>query len=298
MLDIPGIQTNVILAPYTTYKIGGPADYFFVATNKENLINVVKEARQNKINYFILGPGANILISDKGFRGLVIKNEARNITFDNHSVTAESGVIIHDLIKITSNKGLSGLEHFAGIPSTVGGAIWQNLHFLSPDRSKTIFIKDIIQNVEILDEENNILKVNKDFFNFGYDYSILHDRNLLVTEVIFSLMPKEKDLIQKQIDDNLEWRSEKQPLLEKFPSCGSVFKKIEGVGAGRLIEKVGLKGYKIGGAKVSEKHANFLVNIGNATAKDVCDLIKLIKEKVFAETGHKLQTEIGFIGEF
>ncbi len=298
MMNIYGLQTNVILAPYTTYKIGGPADYFFIATNKKDLINVVKEARKNKLNYFILGTGANILVSDKGFRGLVIKNEARNITFDNHLAIAESGVTVHDLIKTTSDKGLSGLEHFAGIPSTVGGAIWQNLHFLSPDRSSTVFIENIIDNVEILDEENNIFKVNKDFFNFGYDYSVLHDRNLLVTEVTFSLIPKEKDLIHKRIDDNLKWRNEKQPSLEKFPSCGSVFKKIEGVGAGRLIEKVGLKGYKIGGAEVSEKHANFLVNTGNATAKDVCDLIKLIQEKVFTETRHKLQTEIGFIGEF
>jgi len=298
MLNIPSIQTNVILAPYTTYKIGGPADYFFVATNKEDLINVVKEARKNNIKYFVLGTGANILVSDKGFRGLVIKNETNDVKFNNHLVVAESGMTIHDLIKITSDKCLSGLEHYAGIPSTVGGAIWQNLHFLSPDRSKTVFIEDIIENVEILDEENNILNVNKDFFNFGYDYSILHDRNLLVTEVTFRLITKEKDLIQKQIKENLKWRNEKQPQLEQFPSCGSVFKKIEGVGAGRLIDKAGLKGYKIGGAKVSEKHANFLVNTGNATAQDVCDLIKLIQEKVFTETGHKLQTEIGFVGEF
>src|SRR3989344_4129721 len=298
MLNIPSIQTNVILAPYTTYKIGGPADYFFVATNKEDLINVVKEARKNNIKYFVLGTGANILVSDKGFRGLVIKNETNDVKFNNHLVVAESGMTIHDLIKITSDKCLSGLEHYAGIPSTVGGAIWQNLHFLSPDRSKTVFIEDIIENVEILDEENNILNVNKDFFNFGYDYSILHDRNLLVTEVTFRLTAKEKNLIQKQIEENLKWREKKQPLLEKFPSCGSVFKKIEGVGAGRLIEKVGLKGKRIGNAQISEQHANYIVNTGSATAQDVCDLIRLIQEKVFTETGHKLQTEIGFIGEF
>lgn len=298
MLNIQNIQTNVILAPYTTYKIGGPADYFFVATNKEDLLSAVKDARKNNIKYFILGTGANILVSDKGFRGLVIKNEANNIIFDNHSVVAESGVTIHNLIKITSDKGLSGLEHFAGIPSTVGGAIWQNLHFLSPDRSKTVFIEDIIDSVEILDEENNTFKVRKDFFKFDYDYSILHDRNLLVTEVTFSLIQKQKDVIQRQIEENLKWRNEKQPQLKQFPSCGSVFKKIEGVGAGRLIEKAGLKGYTTGGAKVSEKHANFLVNTGNATAKDMCDLIKLIQEKVFTETGYQLHTEISFIGEF
>jgi UDP-N-acetylmuramate dehydrogenase len=116
--------------------------------------------------------------------------------------------------------------------------------------------------------------------------------------VIFKLEQKDKFLIQKQIEENLKWRSGKQPPLEKFPSCGSVFKKIEGVGAGRLIEKVGLKGYQVGGAKVSEKHANFIVNTGNATANDVCEIIKLIQDKVLAETGYKLETEISFVGEF
>ena len=298
MLNIKNLKTKVILAPYTTYKIGGPADYFFVANTKQDLINSVIEVRKNNIPYFILGSGANILFGDKGFRGLVIKNEANSITFHNNTVIVDSGVVVFDLINATKNKNLSGFEHFAGIPSTIGGALWQNLHFLSPDRTETVFMDSILKSAEILDEDNNICKVDREFFKFGYDYSILHDRKLIVTEATFVLVPKDISLIQKQIEENLEWRNEKQPQLDEFPSCGSVFKKIEGVGAGRLIEKAGLKGYKIGGAQISEKHANYIVNTGRATAFDVLSMISLVKEKVKNDTGYVLEPEISFIGEF
>ena len=205
--------------------------------------------------------------------------------------------MISNLIEEAKNRNLSGLEHFAGIPSTVGGTLWQNLHFLSPDRTETIFIGDILKSSEIMDENGNIQNVNKDFFNFNYDYSILHDRNLLVTEATFNLARRDKELIKNQIEENLKWRNEKQPQLDQFPSCGSVFKKINGIGAGRLIERVGLKGYTIGGAKISEKHANYIVNTGGATAQDVLSLIKIIQDKVETETGHKLQPEVGVVGE-
>ncbi len=298
MLKIKNLQTNIPLAPYTTYKIGGLADYFFIAKTKEDLISAVVEVRKSNIPYFILGSGANILIGDKGFRGLVIKNETNSVSISGNTVTADSGVIVADLIEVTKDKNLSGMEHFAGIPSTIGGALWQNLHFLSPSRKETVFIDSIFNSAEILDENNEIQTVNKDFFKFGYDESILHNRNLLVTEATFTLTPKDKESIQKQIEENLRWRSEKQPQLVEFPSCGSVFKKIEGVGAGRLIEKARLKGYKIGGAQVSEKHANYIVNIGGATARDVSTLISLVKLKVKEDSGYNLELEIKLIGEF
>ena len=298
MINIPRLQKNISLAPLTTYKIGGLADMFVVAKSKEELVNAVIEARENRIPYFILGAGANILVGDKGYRGLVIKNEATNITFANKKVIVDSGVVLSDLIKITLEKNLSGLEHYVGIPSTIGGALWQNLHFLSPDRKTTLFIESVLESAEILDENSNLKVVDRDFFNFGYDYSILHDKNLLVTKVTFSLITRDKSLIKKQIDENLKWRNEKQPQLTDFPSCGSVFKKIEGVGAGRLIEQVGLKGHTIGGAQVSIKHANYIINLGNAKANDVVELIRLIQNKVKSELGYELQPEITFVGEF
>lgn len=298
MFQIQNLEKNVKIAPHTTYKIGGLVDYFVVVKDKDELINAIIRASENKIPYFILGTGANILFGDKGFRGLVIKNKADGVSISDNLVTAESGATLEKLIKITSEKDLSGFEHFAGIPSTVGGALWQNLHFLSPDRTETIFIDSILESAEILDESNNLQKVSKDFFEFGYDTSILHNKDLIVTEATFKLESKEKAVIQKQIGENLKWRTEKHPALENYPSCGSVFKKIENIGAGRLIEQVGLKGYRIGDAQVSEKHAGFIVNTGNATAQDVRNLIKLIQEKVFKETGHNLETEISFVGEF
>lgn len=297
MFNLLGTKTNVVLAPYSTYKIGGKADYFFIAKTKQELIDAVREAIEKSMSYFILGAGANILFSDKGYRGLVIKNEARDIKFDNRQVTAESGAMISRLIESSVKKGLSGLEHFAGIPSTVGGALWQNLHFLSPDRAKTIFIADILECAEVMDENSRVLKVDKNFFNFDYDYSVLHYKNLLVTEATFKLIKQDKEIIRNQIKENLKWRNEKQPQLEQFPSCGSVFKKIEGIGAGRLIEKVGLKGYRIGSAMISEKHANYIVNMGKAKSQDVLSLIKIIQDKVKSETGHELEPEVSFIGE-
>ncbi|MDO8424211.1 MAG: UDP-N-acetylmuramate dehydrogenase [bacterium] len=298
MFNLPGCNKNIPLASYTTYKIGGPADYFFTALNKEDLINALGESKEAGVPAFVLGTGANILIGDKGFRGLVIHNQASTFGFQGRVLVAESGATIAELIEACAEKGLSGLEHFAGIPSTVGGAIRQNLHFLSPDRLSTVYIERVVKESLVL-EEGKSKKVGKDYFQFGYDDSILyHDKNIFVLETTFELESSDRNIIRKQISENLAWRNEKQPQLSEFPSCGSVFKKIEGVGAGRLIEKCGLKGKQIGGAKVSEKHANYIVNTGNATAQDVRKMIALIQEAVFKETGFKLEPEIGFVGEF
>lgn len=297
-MSLNDFQKDVILAPYTTYKIGGKADYFFVAKTKGELTNAIVFARKNNLPYFVLGAGANVLIGDKGYRGLVIKNETKLIAVKDNLVTAESGAMVENLIEIAADNNLSGLEHFAGIPSTVGGAMWQNLHFLSPDRIRTIFIEEVVDSAELLDEESNTIQVGKEFFKFSYDYSILHDRKFIVTEVVFKLRPLSGEKIRSQISENLKWRNDKQPQLHEFPSCGSVFKKIEGIGAGRLIDQVGLKGLVVGGVKVSEKHANYLVNTGEATALNVITLISIIQDKVKSETGYFLEPEIHLIGDF
>ncbi len=298
MLKLVNMEENITLAPYTTYKIGGPADYFFIAKSKDQLVEAVLEARKNQIPYFVLGCGANILIGDKGFRGLVIKNESSSVSIDGTKVVAESGALISELIILTKEQGLSGFEHFAGIPSTVGGALWQNLHFLSPDRQSTLFIDSILVSAEVLTERGILEKVGKDFFKFGYDYSILHEKEIFVTEATFKLTKKYSIEIERQIEANLSWRNQKQPQLIDFPSCGSVFKKIENVGAGRLIDEAGLKGFRVGNAEVSLKHANYIINLGEAKASEVVSIINAVKEKVLEKTGHKLETEIKYIGEF
>jgi UDP-N-acetylmuramate dehydrogenase len=298
MLDLPGLEKNVRLAPYTTYQIGGPADLFVEVFSAEELVAAVKAARIEKIPYFVLGTGANILITDKGFRGLVIRNLATRIEFlSGNKVRAESGVTIAKLIEKTRDAGLSGLEHFVGIPSSVGGAIWQNLHFLAPDRKSTLYIEGVLDSAKILNDKDEVLAVDPNFFQFGYDDSILHHQEVIVLEVTFQLTPKSSEEIQRQMDANQAWRNEKQPQLDEFASCGSVFKKIEGVGAGRLIDQAGLKGTRIGQAEISEKHANYIVNLGGASAKDVLDLIKLAQEKVREKTGYQIEPEIRVVGE-
>lgn len=291
-------KTNVLLAPYTTYKIGGEAERFVGVSSGEELIESVQFARENKLDLFILGCGANILVSDKGFRGLVVHNKSSNIFVKGNLVVADSGVKISDLIEKTARLGLSGFEHFAGIPSSVGGAIRQNLHFLTPDRKETFFIEKILRKVTVLDKNNEIeILENKDL-EFGYDNSLLHREELVVLDATFELKAESGMVIEKRIEENLRWRKEKHPDWKKLPSCGSVFKKIEGMGAGRLIEQVGLKGKTFGRVQISPKHANFLVNLGGATASEVYSLIKFIQKEVKEKTGYMLEPEIGLVGEF
>lgn len=298
------IKTNIPLAPYTTFHIGGPADYFCKAESIDEIIACIEFAREKNMQFFVLGTGANILVGDKGFRGLVIKNESKrySLTEENQQndryLVAESGITIAELISMTTEKSLSGLEHFAGIPSSLGGALWQNLHFLSPDRSKTIFIGEIVEGAEILTVSNEKKEVIKDYFRFGYDYSILHDTHDVVLRATLRLEYKQKQEIEKTIANNLFWRREKHPKDAEKRSAGSIFKKIEGYGAGRLIDKAGLKGKRIGNAEISTRHANFIMNTGNATATDVRKLIALVQEEVKRTQGLELQPEISFIGEF
>lgn len=297
-LDLPNLQHNVTLAPLTTYRIGGPADLFVEVHDTDELANAVLAARAAGIPFFLLGTGANILVGDKGFRGLVIHNKANGVSLDGTRVTAGSGATIADLIDLTATAGLSGFEHFAGIPSSVGGAIWQNLHFLAPDRLSTLFIERIVESAEILDIEGQRRTVDRDFFAFGYDDSRLHHEPIVVLDVTFLLEPSTEDAIRAQAAANLQWRIERQPQVDEFPSCGSVFKKIEGVGAGRLIDAAGLKGYQVGGIQVSPKHANFLVNVGGGTAADVLALVRHAREEVRRTSGYDLEMEIGLVGEF
>ncbi len=172
------------------------------------------------------------------------------------------------------------------------------MHFLSPDRLRTVFIEEIFVNAKVLTSDNKVIVLDKHYFNFGYDHSILHEINFIVLEATFNLTLLSEGEILKQAEENIAWRKSKQPQLSEYPSCGSVFKKIDGVGAGRLIEQVGLKGSSIGSIQSSFHHANFLVNTGGGTAAEVRLLIEMIQDKVEKDTGYKLETEIGFIGEF
>jgi UDP-N-acetylmuramate dehydrogenase len=294
-------RRDVELAPYTTFRIGGPADLFCEPASASDLALTVSAARELGVPYFVLGLGANILIGDKGFRGLVIRNVAHHERWSGDGkLWVESGAVMRDLISESVHRGWSGLEHFVGIPSTVGGAIWQNLHFLSPApaRERTVFIAEVFESCEILSAEGNRRTVDAGYVNFGYDDTVFHHRDDIVLAVTFALAPGDPDVMFRVMQENLSWRGARHPWLEIIPSAGSIFKKIEGVGAGRLIDQCGMKGFRIGDAQISHIHANIVVNLGHATAREVREVIASAQERVEEKFGHRLEPEISFIGEF
>lgn len=297
------VNESVPLASYSTFRIGGPADAFFVARTADELERALVVATDLEIPVFRLGLGANILIGDLGFRGLVIHNSARRHAIDQAMQTlwVESGAVVYpDVIEAAVSAGLSGLEHYVGIPSTVGGAMWQNLHFLSPppERERTMFIEEVVHSAEILTPAGDRRTVDRDYFRFGYDYSILHEQADTVLAVTFQLSPADETRMREIMEANLEWRRERHPPLDTEPSAGSIFKKIEGIGAGRLIDWAGLKGTRIGGAMVTHRHANIIINTGGATAADVRHLIAYVQKVVERDQGYRLSPEIGFVGDF
>jgi UDP-N-acetylmuramate dehydrogenase len=305
------IKEGVPLKEYTTFKIGGSARYFFVAKSKEDLKNAIFWAKKKKLPLFILGGGSNVLFSDNGFKGLVIKLQNTQYEIRNTKIVAEAGVPLQKLVLETAKRGLSGLENLAGIPGTLGGAIWGNAGAFGRE------IGDLVEEVKVLDVGSSRLKVKKlrnKGCKFGYRDSIFkRKKNLIILEATLRLKRGKRKEIEEKIKEFLKLRKEKQPL--EFPSAGSVFKNvpIEKVSkkirekfkekikdgflpAGVLIDYAGLRGFQIGGAKISEKHANFIVNVENARAKDVVKLIELIKKEVKRKFNIEIEEEIKLVG--
>ncbi len=302
VVDPGRVRRDVPLAPFTTFRIGGPADLFYRARSAEELQAAVGSARELGIPCFILGRGANILVGDRGFRGVVVHCDISGVEFlPEGRVVAGAGVeTFPDLINATVARGLGGIHHFVGIPSTVGGAVWQNLHFLSPapERERTVFWDEVMEGATILTPRGEVRRVKTDYFRFGYDYSVIHDTGDLVLDVSLKLIPAPVAELRRVMRENLAWRDARHPDLWLYPCVGSIFKKIEGIGAGRLIDQCGLKGYVRGAAEIFHKHANIIVNLGGATAAEVRALIDLAHSTVLRETGYELETEICFVGEF
>ncbi len=289
------------IAPYTTFRIGGPADLLYDADSGDDLAEAIDSAESAGVDWFVLGLGANVLVGDGGFRGLVIRNRARHVTWhaDGRCI-AESGTVMADLIREAVSAGWSGLEHYVGIPSTVGGAIWQNLHFLSPapERERTMFIAEVFESCRIRKETGERTTVDASYVGFGYDDTVFHHTRDVVLDVTFRLTAGNVFDMHRVLQENLSWRGARHPWLEHHPSAGSIFKKIEGIGAGRLVDQCGLKGFRIGDAQISHIHANIMVNLGHATAVDVRALIAHAQATVFDKFGHRLEPEIGFVGSF
>ena len=283
------IKKNIILAPYTSFGIGGPAEYFIEAKDSSQIIEAIKWAESKKIPFRILGGGTNILISDKGVKGLVIKLATRNWKLAAGELICDAGCPAHLIAVVTAKKGLSGLHHFAGLPGTVGGALYKNSHWCDHSYS------DYLVEAEVLDKNLKKRKIKKTRLNFSYDWSDFQKNDAIIISAKFKLENSNSKDLQKEIQNILKRRLQNHP---RERSAGCVFKNISGRSAGRFIEQTGLKGKIIGGAQISVKHANFLINKNNAKASEIMKLIKEAQKRAKNKFNIALEPEIFFWGEF
>ena len=275
------------MSKHTSFKIGGNADVYIKVNNLSKLSTILKECQASDVDYMILGNGSNLLVSDDGIRGVVIRldGDFRKITLlDDTTIFCGAGATLAYLCKFALNCGLSGLEFAWGIPGTVGGAVFMNAGAYDGE------MKDVVHSVSHISPSGEIGRTEKENLNFGYRTSVYRSNNMIITGVTLKLKKGNPDEIRAKMDNYMSRRSTKQPL--EYPSAGSVFKRPEGNFAGALIEQCGLKGKTCGGAQVSEKHAGFIINKSNATAKDVRDLIGEIQKTVSDKTGYSLECEL------
>ncbi|MCM1189991.1 MAG: UDP-N-acetylmuramate dehydrogenase [bacterium] len=278
------------MAAHTSFRIGGPADCFLRLENEEQIIPVQKYLRQVGVPFFILGNGSNLLVSDEGYRGVILQigQKMSRIKVDGCRITAQAGATLAQTARAAMEHGLTGLEFASGIPGTVGGGIVMNAGAYGGELSQ------VTEQVTVINGAGEIMELDNETVEFGYRTSVVRAASLTVTEVIFRLEPGDRDRIRERMEELAVMRKEKQPL--EFPSAGSTFKRPKGYFAGKLIMDAGLGGYQSGGARVSEKHCGFIVNTGNATAKDVTDVIRTVQDCVKEKFDVNLETEILFLG--
>ena len=278
------------MANHTTFKIGGNAPLYIEVNKPSQLSQIVKLCKEENVEYFILGNGSNLLVSDKGIDYVVIclKGDFKNISLlDNNTLYCGAGASLASLCREAEKNGLSGLEFAWGIPGTVGGAAYMNAGAYGGE------MKDVVYSVHHIDKEGNLGTIKSSDLNFSYRHSIYKENGYIIIGITVKLKLDNKNEIRNKMDDFMDRRKSKQPL--EYPSAGSVFKRPEGNYAGTLIEQCGLKGKTIGGAQVSEKHAGFIINIGGATCNDVQQLIEHIQSTVKDKTGYVLEREIIFL---
>lgn len=280
-------RRNEPMSKHTSFKIGGNADAYIKVNNLSKLSAILKECQTSDVDYMLLGNGSNLLVSDDGIRGAVIRldGDFRKITLvDDTTIFCGAGATLAYLCKFALNCGLTGLEFAWGIPGTVGGAVFMNAGAYDGE------MKEVVHSVSHISPSGEIGRIENDDLKFGYRTSVYRSNNMIITGVTLKLKKGNPDEIRAKMDDYMSRRSTKQPL--EYPSAGSVFKRPEGNFAGALIEQCGLKGKTCGGAQVSEKHAGFIINKSNATAKDVRDLIGEIQKTVSDKTGYNLECEL------
>ena len=286
-----GIFMEEPMKKHTTFRVGGPADVL-VQPDETALAAILALCRQYQVSYSFIGNGSNLLVGDKGIRGVVIEmtDPMGNIEVDGTKITAQAGAMLSKIANTAASNGLGGMVFAAGIPGSVGGAVVMNAGAYGGE------MKDIIEKVYVLDENGAQLELDRDALDLGYRHSCIPEKKYIVTKVVLELVPRNEAEIRSEMKELNEKRAEKQPL--QYPSAGSTFKRPEGYFAGKLIMDAGLRGYQVGGAQVSEKHCGFVINKGDATAADICQLMRDVSDKVQAQFGVVLEPEVKMIGEF
>lgn len=291
---IPGEQIlfHEPMSKHTTFRVGGEAACMIYAQTEEEIRKLVSYLNQIEEDYFMLGNGSNLLVGDKGYRGIVIKfgKQMEEIQVDGERMTVKAGALLSKAAVTAKEHGLTGLEFAAGIPGSMGGAIVMNAGAYDGE------MKQIVESVRIMDRNGEILTLDNDAMEFGYRTSVVKDRPYIVLEVVLRLQPGDKEAIGARMEELAALRKSKQPL--EYPSAGSTFKRPEGYYAGKLIMDAGMRGYRIGGAQVSDKHCGFVVNVNKATAADIKEVIEEVQERVKKRFHVSLEPEVIFLGDF
>lgn len=286
------VKKDEPMKSHTTFRVGGPADYFVTPQTAEEVAKVIETCTQEKVPYYIVGNGSNLLVSDKGYEGVIIQiyKQMNQVKVEGAQIHAQAGALLSMIAKRALDAELTGFEFAAGIPGTLGGACVMNAGAYGGE------MKDVLKSVTVLTGKGEVKTLAKEELELGYRTSVIAKKGYIVLEAVLELQKGEKEKIQAVMDDLKERRVTKQPL--EYPSAGSTFKRPEGYFAGKLIQDAGLRGFQVGGAQVSEKHCGFVINKDQATASDVMNLMNQVSDKVYEEFGVRLQPEVKRLGEF
>ena len=280
------------MAAHTTFRIGGPADYFVMPSGTDEVGRIVSFCRASAIPYYVIGNGSNLLVGDKGYRGVIIQiyRNMNRIDIKGQEIRVQAGALLSKTAAAACAAGLAGMEFASGIPGTLGGAVRMNAGAYGGE------MKEILKSATVLTPEGRVLTLDAEEMKMGYRTSIVSKMDYIVLEAVIRLMPGSPEEIRKRMEELKEKRVEKQPL--EYGSAGSTFKRPEGYFAGRLIEEAGLRGFRVGNAQVSEKHCGFVINRGGATAREVSELMDEVIRRVEANSGVRLDPEVKRIGDF
>mgnify|MGYP000852931711 CR=1 FL=1 len=286
------VQTAEPMKNHTTFRVGGPADYFVAPHTEEEIRKIVALCEEKEIPWFVTGNGSNLVVSDEGYHGVILSvyKNFQGIEVERNRIRAKAGSMLVSISQAAREAGLSGMEFASGIPGTLGGGVRMNAGAYGGE------MKDVLTEVTVLTPEGTFLTLPVAELDLSYRHSIIPERGYLVVSAVLELHPGKAEEIRAVMEDLKEKRVSKQPL--EYPSAGSTFKRPEGYFAGKLIQDAGLRGFQVGGAQVSEKHCGFVINRDHATSADICNLMNQVSEIVFEKFGVRLEAEVKKIGEF